>query len=204
MKPAPTDHVDCERVRPLYSAEEIAEPRGEAGATRSRRARPSRLLVVIVLKGGFVFGADLVRALAPQRRAAGDRVHLACKLRLAAGDLRRGAGAARHRGRRLRPRRAHRRRRARFGPDAEIRPRAHAVARRQPGRPSPSWSTSRRAAAPGSRPITLDLPVRIILLWVTAWMPPMLGASSPMWGCSNPPQTTPGKRRGHAYPPDGR
>ncbi len=53
----------AENIKSLFSAEEIA-----ARVTELARAiaasEPKRLLVVIVLKGGFVFGADLVRALA--------------------------------------------------------------------------------------------------------------------------------------------
>jgi hypoxanthine phosphoribosyltransferase len=50
-------------VRPLYSAAEIAG-RVEELADAVAATQPKDLLVVIVLKGGFVFGADLVRALA--------------------------------------------------------------------------------------------------------------------------------------------
>ena len=50
-------------VRPLFSTEEIASRVVEL-AGEIARSEPKRLLVVIVLKGGFVFGADLVRALA--------------------------------------------------------------------------------------------------------------------------------------------
>jgi len=57
-----------QRVRCLFSAEEIAD-RVTALAREIAASEPSRLLVVIVLKGGFVFGADLVRALALQRVA---------------------------------------------------------------------------------------------------------------------------------------
>jgi hypoxanthine phosphoribosyltransferase len=51
------------RVRPLFSAAEIAD-RVTALAGEIAASEPKNLLVVIVLKGGFVFGADLVRALA--------------------------------------------------------------------------------------------------------------------------------------------
>ena len=50
-------------VRPLFSEEQIAE-RIIGLADEIAASEPKRLLVVIVLIGGFVFGADLVRALA--------------------------------------------------------------------------------------------------------------------------------------------
>jgi hypoxanthine phosphoribosyltransferase len=54
---------DEKRVTPLYSAEKIAARVTELAAEIAT-SQPKNLLVVIVLKGGFVFGADLVRALA--------------------------------------------------------------------------------------------------------------------------------------------
>lgn len=51
------------RVRPLFGEEEIAG-RVRDLARDIAASEPQRLLAVIVLKGGFVFGADLVRALA--------------------------------------------------------------------------------------------------------------------------------------------
>jgi hypoxanthine phosphoribosyltransferase len=54
---------EAPRVRQLFSAEEIAKRVTEL-AKDIARSEPKGLLVVIVLKGGFVFGADLVRALA--------------------------------------------------------------------------------------------------------------------------------------------
>ena len=50
-------------VRPLFTAEEIAG-RVEELARDIAASEPRDLLAVIVLKGGFVFAADLVRALA--------------------------------------------------------------------------------------------------------------------------------------------
>ena len=55
-----------ESVRPLYSAEEIAGKVEEIAAAVAA-TNPKDLLVIIVLKGGFVFGADLVRALAAHK-----------------------------------------------------------------------------------------------------------------------------------------
>jgi hypoxanthine phosphoribosyltransferase len=55
--------ASAEGVTPLYSAEAIGA-RVTALAHQIAASEPKRLLVVIVLKGGFVFGADLVRALA--------------------------------------------------------------------------------------------------------------------------------------------
>lgn len=51
-----------DKIRVLFSAEQIAERQktmaGEIAATR-----PERLLVIAVLKGSFVFAADLIRAM---------------------------------------------------------------------------------------------------------------------------------------------
>lgn len=52
-------------IRPLFSAEAIAE-RVRGMAREIATSEPESLLVVIVLKGGFVFGADLVRALSDE------------------------------------------------------------------------------------------------------------------------------------------
>lgn len=52
-----------EGIRELFSAEEIAA-RVDQLAADIAASEPKSLLAVIVLKGGFVFGADLVRALA--------------------------------------------------------------------------------------------------------------------------------------------
>jgi hypoxanthine phosphoribosyltransferase len=52
-----------QRLRPLFSAEEIAV-RVTALAHEIAASEPRGLLAVIVLKGAFVFAADLVRALA--------------------------------------------------------------------------------------------------------------------------------------------
>ena len=58
-----TSEAHAANVRRLYSEEEIAK-RVTALAREIAASAPDRLLVVIVLKGAFVFGADLVRALA--------------------------------------------------------------------------------------------------------------------------------------------
>jgi len=58
-EPAPAN------VKPLFSAEEIAARVTELAAEIAK-SEPQRLLAIIVLKGGFVFAADLVRALALQ------------------------------------------------------------------------------------------------------------------------------------------
>jgi len=50
-------------VTPLFSANDIAG-RVKSLAREIAASEPKRLLVIIVLKGVFVFGADLVRALA--------------------------------------------------------------------------------------------------------------------------------------------
>ena len=53
---------DTHRVETLFSAEQIAR-RVEALAGEIAAALPDDLLVVAILKGGFVFAADLIRAL---------------------------------------------------------------------------------------------------------------------------------------------
>lgn len=50
------------RVRVLFDADSIAA-RNHALARQIRAAEPERLLVVAVLKGSFIFAADLIRAL---------------------------------------------------------------------------------------------------------------------------------------------
>ena len=54
--------VDIQSVSTLYSAEEIAV-RVDALAKDIAAAMPEDILVVAILKGGFVFAADLIRAL---------------------------------------------------------------------------------------------------------------------------------------------
>jgi len=49
-------------LRVLFSAEAIAQ-RNQALALEIKQAAPERLLVVAVLKGSFIFAADLIRAL---------------------------------------------------------------------------------------------------------------------------------------------
>lgn len=52
----------AEDIEPLYTAEEIAG-RVDEIAAEIAASGPENLLVVVVLKGGFVFAADLVRAM---------------------------------------------------------------------------------------------------------------------------------------------
>ena len=54
--------VDIHSVSTLYSAEDLAA-RVEALAQEIARDMPDDILVVAILKGGFVFAADLIRAL---------------------------------------------------------------------------------------------------------------------------------------------
>jgi len=56
------DAADINSVKSLYSAEEIAE-KIEILAAEIAATGPQNLLAIVVLKGGFVFAADLVRAL---------------------------------------------------------------------------------------------------------------------------------------------
>ncbi len=53
---------DTPRIEPLFSADEIAA-RVDGLAGEIARAMPGDVLVVAILKGGFVFAADLIRAL---------------------------------------------------------------------------------------------------------------------------------------------
>jgi hypoxanthine phosphoribosyltransferase len=50
------------RIRVLFDAETIAR-RNEALALEIKEAAPQQLLVIAVLKGSFIFAADLIRAL---------------------------------------------------------------------------------------------------------------------------------------------
>lgn len=54
--------VDIQSVSTLYSAEEIAS-RIEALAGEIAKEMPDDIVVIAILKGGFVFAADLIRAL---------------------------------------------------------------------------------------------------------------------------------------------
>lgn len=54
--------IDGHRIGVLFSEEEIAE-RVKAIATAIAARKPSNLLVVPILKGSFVFAADLIRAM---------------------------------------------------------------------------------------------------------------------------------------------
>lgn len=56
-----SDYRNAE-IRPLYSRENIAE-RVKAIASEIAGSDPQDLLAIVVLKGGFVFAADLVREL---------------------------------------------------------------------------------------------------------------------------------------------
>lgn len=54
--------IDGHRIGVLFTAEEIAE-RVAAVAKAIAKRKPSNLLVVPILKGSFVFAADLIRAM---------------------------------------------------------------------------------------------------------------------------------------------
>ena len=123
-------------IRTLFTAEEIAA-RVAGLAEEIAASRPTDLLVVIVLKGGFVFARRSGARPRPQRRPPGDRVHLAVELRRQHPHVRRGARGPRHRGPGRRPRRPYRRRRPRFRADAQIRPRSHGRPRGAAALPSP-------------------------------------------------------------------
>jgi len=51
-----------DKIRVLFSADQIAE-RQKSMVEEIARTRPERLLVIAVLKGSFVFAADLIRAM---------------------------------------------------------------------------------------------------------------------------------------------
>jgi hypoxanthine phosphoribosyltransferase len=55
-------HSGDTRIRVLFDAETIAR-RNEALALQIKAAAPQQLLVIAVLKGSFIFAADLIRAL---------------------------------------------------------------------------------------------------------------------------------------------
>ena len=55
-------HSGDTRIRVLFDAETIAR-RNEALALEIKAAAPQQLLVIAVLKGSFIFAADLIRAL---------------------------------------------------------------------------------------------------------------------------------------------
>jgi hypoxanthine phosphoribosyltransferase len=54
--------IRTQRIKPLFDAETIAR-RNAALATEIAARQPQKLLVVAVLKGSFMFAADLLRAL---------------------------------------------------------------------------------------------------------------------------------------------
>ncbi|MFN3854973.1 MAG: hypoxanthine phosphoribosyltransferase [Phreatobacter sp.] len=54
--------MNRDKIRVLFSADQIAE-RQKAMAAEIAASHPERLLVIAVLKGSFVFAADLIRAM---------------------------------------------------------------------------------------------------------------------------------------------
>jgi hypoxanthine phosphoribosyltransferase len=54
--------MNRDKIRVLFSADQIAE-RQKAMAAEIAASNPERLLVIAVLKGSFVFAADLIRAM---------------------------------------------------------------------------------------------------------------------------------------------
>jgi hypoxanthine phosphoribosyltransferase len=62
MGKSPADHSAPPRVEVIFSADAIAK-RLSTLASEISRAEPEPLMVVAVLKGSFVFAADLIRAL---------------------------------------------------------------------------------------------------------------------------------------------
>ena len=115
---------------------------------------------------------------ARRRPVARGRVHLHLQLRRR-HHQRRGQGAARHRQRGRRPRRAADRRHPRIGQDAEVHPRPDAVARRQERL---DRGAARQAHAPADRrstPIMSASTAPTISSSATAWTSPTPSANCP-------------------------
>jgi hypoxanthine phosphoribosyltransferase len=133
-------------IEVLFSASAIARRNLELAKEIAERDYHD-LLVISILKGSFIFAADLIRAMHDVGLSPGSRVHLHLQLRRG-HDQRRGARAARHRQRCRRPRRAVDRRHPGIWQDAEIHPQPDAGTRRAELFASPCCSTSTCAARP--------------------------------------------------------
>ena len=92
----------------IFTPEAIAGRLDEL-ASEIAGARLENLLVVAILKGSFVFAADLIRALYTRGAGAGGRFHDAVQLQEGAHLVGAGVDPARHGSRRARPQRPHRR-----------------------------------------------------------------------------------------------
>ena len=117
-------------IRVLFDADAIAA-RNQALAQEIKAAALENLLVIAVLKGSFIFAADLIRALHARGPRAGGRVRLAVELSRGHGLVRHRDDPARRRKRRARPRRAADRRHPRIRPHARLRQGPVRRARRQ-------------------------------------------------------------------------
>ena len=117
-------------IRVLFDADAIAA-RNQALAQEIKAAALENLLVIAVLKGSFIFAADLIRALHARRPRARGRVRLAVELSRGHRLVRHRDDPARRRKRRARPRRAAGRRHPRIRPHARLREGPVRRARRQ-------------------------------------------------------------------------
>ena len=141
--------VRGKQIEVLFSASAIA--RRNLELAKEIAARDYRdLLVISILKGSFIFAADLIRAM--HDAGLSPEVEFIFISSYGAGTVQqRGAGAARHRQRGCRPRRAADRRHPRIGQDATLHPRLM-LARGARSWRSPCCSTSAGAARPSSTP----------------------------------------------------
>ncbi len=114
-----TTTVDPE-LEVIFTPEAIAERLNEL-AHEIAGARLENLLVVAILKGSFVFAADLIRALHRVRLAPEVDFMTLSSYRKAQDFVRPGLDPARHGSRRAWSQRSHRRRRSGFRPHARFR-----------------------------------------------------------------------------------
>ncbi len=108
------------RIRVLFDEKTIAS-RIEELAQDIARAKPENLLVVAILKGSFMFAADLIRALHRVGPRAAGRVRPSVELSRRNGVVRAGGDPAGRGERRARPGRPAGRRHPRIGPHRDLR-----------------------------------------------------------------------------------
>ena len=113
----PSSEAPPRDVALLFTAEEIAR-KVVSLADEIASAMADPFTAVVILKGAFMFGADLIRALSRRGRHPQSRVHSPRQLRRCAANQRDGEPAERTAGRDRGTPRSHRRRRARQRFDA--------------------------------------------------------------------------------------